>query len=697
MTAYLGRVVRAVLPTVSSSNAGGFWNPVMAQYYQQAGTWPPGGGNDPYFPYVTALLNGDGTNGAQNNTFLDGSSNAYTITRNGNTTQGSASPYFYPGCWSNYFDGAGDYLTCGGSSALAFGAGDFTLEMWVYPTAGTSKMIYDARPSSAAGLYPTLYINGSNAITYFTNGSDRITGASPVLNTWQHVAVVRASGVTKLYINGTQSGSSYTDANTYINGAARPIIGADGGNVASQNYAGYISNLRVVVGVAIYTSNFTPPTTPLTATAQTTLLICNSNAILDKSSTNNTITKVGDTQVSKFSSFSALLAYSSTYGGSMYLDGAGDYLNLPAGTGLNLTTSDMTIEAWVYPTARVTNSAYIISQSSYGVGSDFGFWITSTGTLQFYMTTGGANIVTSTGTVPLYAWTHVAVSRSGTSFKLFINGITDGTLTSSVSITNSFTPTTIGNSTNNTGSVYFPGYIANLRVVRGSAVYTANFTPPTTPVTAISGTQLLLNATNGGIIDAAGIADYETVANAQVSTSVVKYGTGSIAFDGTGDYLVPWNASTWAFGTGDWTIECWVYFNSVASTQYVFDTRANATSTSGVALNLSSTAFPVITVNNVTLFTSSTAIAATTWTHVALVKSSGTITLYLNGTKPVTGSGASSTSLTDQYLTIGTSIGNRDATATNHMNGYIDDFRITNGYARYTTNFTAPGGPFPTY
>jgi hypothetical protein len=203
--------------------------------------------------------------------------------------------------------------------------------------------------------------------------------------------------------------------------------------------------------------------------------------------------------------------------------------------------------------------------------------------------------------------------------------------------------------------------------------------------------------TNGGITDATAIADYETVANTQVSTSVVKYGTGSISFDGTGDYLVPWNATTWAFGTGNWTIECWVYFNSVASTQFVFDTRANATSTSGVALNLSATAFPVITVNNTTLFTSSTTIAATTWTHVALVKNSGTITLYLNGTKPTVGSAASATSLTDQYLTIGTSIGNRDTTATNHMNGYIDDFRITNGVARYTANFTAPGGPFPTF
>ena len=66
--------------------------------------------SDPYFYDVTMLLTGDGTNGAQNNTFLDSSSNAFSITRNGNTTQGSFSPY--GSLWSNYFNGATpDYLT----------------------------------------------------------------------------------------------------------------------------------------------------------------------------------------------------------------------------------------------------------------------------------------------------------------------------------------------------------------------------------------------------------------------------------------------------------------------------------------------------------------------------------------------------------------------------------------------------------
>ena len=85
---------------------------------------------DAQFPYTVLLLNGDGTNNAQNNTFLDSSTNNFTITRNGNATQGSFSPY--ANNWSWYFDGTGDYLVSSGRANIA--TGEFTIEAWVYPT-----------------------------------------------------------------------------------------------------------------------------------------------------------------------------------------------------------------------------------------------------------------------------------------------------------------------------------------------------------------------------------------------------------------------------------------------------------------------------------------------------------------------------------------------------------------------------------
>ena len=94
---------------------------------------------DPYFYDVPLLLSGDGTNGAQNNTFIDGSTNNFTITRNGNTTQGSFTPY--GPAWSNYFAGSSDYLTATNNTAYAFGTGDFCVEAWVYLVSTPSGQI----------------------------------------------------------------------------------------------------------------------------------------------------------------------------------------------------------------------------------------------------------------------------------------------------------------------------------------------------------------------------------------------------------------------------------------------------------------------------------------------------------------------------------------------------------------------------
>ena len=104
-----GNLIGAVnTPTLAS--APGVWDIEELKLAQQQNTWPLLKQPDPYFEYVSLLLSGEtaAINGAQNNTFQDSSTNNFTITRNGNTTQGSFSPYL-PN-WSNYFDGSGDYL-----------------------------------------------------------------------------------------------------------------------------------------------------------------------------------------------------------------------------------------------------------------------------------------------------------------------------------------------------------------------------------------------------------------------------------------------------------------------------------------------------------------------------------------------------------------------------------------------------------
>ena len=207
----------------------------------------------------TLLLSGIyGSNAATNNTFVDSSGYNNTITRSGNVTQGSFTPFN-----SNYsvnLNGSSNYISLPSSTNYVFGTGNFTIECWVMLGAapGSAAQVIDFRPASTQGLYPTLYISSDRTIRYYTNSADRITGSALTLNNWYHIAVVRNSSVTTLYVNGTASGSTYADTNLYLQGGI--FIGASyAGGASITNYlTGYVSNVRVTRGTALYTATFTP-------------------------------------------------------------------------------------------------------------------------------------------------------------------------------------------------------------------------------------------------------------------------------------------------------------------------------------------------------------------------------------------------------------------------------------------------------
>jgi hypothetical protein len=642
---------------------------------------------DPQFNYVTMLLHGDGTNGAQNNTFLDSSTNNFTITRNGNTTQGTFTPY--GSNWSNYFDGTGDYLELASNSAFNMNT-YCCLEAFVsYSTIGTSTLIA-GRDSSYWLGYNFTAIGGSANKFVFTinNGSSWQAVSStttPVVGVWYHVVGIKDNTTLRIYINGTQENTA-TFSGTAVTTSNVMGIGA---NQNTQNMAGYVSNTRLVLGassgVLPYTSNFTSPTTPLTAVSGTALLTCQSNRFIDNSTNNFTITKNGDTSVQRFSPFSPTTAYStSVIGGSAYFDGSGDTLSLASQTALNFGTGDFTLEAWVYATTTLGDATCIFTAVTTG-GMMFG---TNGGAGSGVWAIGRKNIAWdySSSTVPaVNQWQHVAVCRSGTSVRIFINGVQSGTTgTNSTAYDLSLGGTVSGYQVN-----YMNGYFSSIRATN-TALYTTTFTPPSAPLTAVSGTALLLLTTNAGILDNAMMNDLETVGNAQISTSVKKYGTGSIAFDGTGDALYATSQAT-TFGTGDFTLEFWIYFNAVNNgvVKYVYDMRNSGSTTASFLAQESSNAWTFWNGAGSVLstgFTGST-FSATTWTHVAICRSSGTTKFFVNGTQ--TGSVADTSSYANSTLTVGTRYSYSDG-----LNGYIDDLRITKGVARYTANFTAPTTAF---
>jgi len=242
---------------------------------------------------------------------------------------------------------------------------------------------------------------------------------------------------------------------------------------------------------------------------------------------------------------------------------------------------------------------------------------------------------------------------------------------------------------NNGSENSFPGYISNLRLVKGTAVYTASFTPNTAPLSAITNTSLLLNTVNAAIFDNAMMNDLETVGNAQISTTVKKYGTGSLAFDGTGDYLTGKSNPIYAIGTANFTVEAWVYPTAFSAYRAVFDTRTTL-SNGGMDLGLASSSAGVWGLykgSAVTVVQSSTNLTLNTWQHIAAVRSGSTVTLYLDGVS--VGSATDAQDFTEQGCHVGRTFDNYT------WSGYIDDLRVTRGYARYTTTFTPPTAAFP--
>lgn len=639
---------------------------------------------DPDFEYVSLLLQGDGTNGAQNNTFIDGSTNNFTVTRNGNATQGSFNPFGDQ--WSNYFDGTGDYLSLTNGTALQLSnLQAFTIEFWVNPQIiSNNRFIFlnynTVSPFQGYGF--GIGCNFSNTQFQFWDGGVWRSFGLLTANVWSHIAITyEGSGTTgRVFVNGTQSGSSFTiNSNiSYTSGTAN--IGTQ--TASTGFFAGYISNLRIIKGTAVYTSAFTPPTAPLTAITNTSLLTCRSNRFVDDSSNNFAITRFGDVSVRPFNPFSPPSAYSvSTSGGSGYFDGTGDYLSVADNANLRLGTSAFTIQAWIYRNVSGVDHSIIAKG---GATTGFVLQVTSTDVLRF--THGSTNIDTTT-TISPRAWTHIAAVRTGTGangFQLYINGVSSATAT----VATDFTETdALYVGADRSAATVMNGYIAGLKYTNGTA---ESISVPTAPPTATSNVALLLTFANAGIFDNASDNVLETVGNAQISTSVKKYGTGSLAFDGTGDWLLVPDSIDLRFGLGNFTVEFWLYLNvvSTGSTQAVI---AKGSGSFGWAVTIN-TSNQVTFFQSTTPFSSTGALSATTWYHIAVVRSgtgANQTKIYIDGINDGTLTAATNFNQTD-VMTIGA---NRAQQLP--MNGYIDSLRLTKGVARYTADFTPPASPYP--
>jgi hypothetical protein len=658
----------------------------------------------------------------QNNRAVDNSVNNFSIGTTGTVSFTKFSPfnltYQTSFSYGAYFDGTGDYLSVPYNSAFNL-TGDFTIEFWMNPTNLPSTT--GTAPQSYARIFSFGTYNAANSLGLEINSNDTgnlrrlvswyngtatsLTNNNAIdVGTWYHVAVVRSGTTITCYLNGTSTGT-ITGASAAVNTSQSFYIASLQGfeSDTSACFAGNISNFRVVKGTAVYTSNFTPPTTQLTAITNTSLLTCQSPTFIDNSTNNFTITVNGNTIPTTFSPFTntyTSLPYSAAIlGGSGYFDGTGDYVNIASQTQLNLGTSNFTIELWFYDDGSSLSYPTMLGNVTGWTSGSFSIRYNNTGhanKVGVYLNPSDP-LISSTNTFASKCWHHVALTRSGNTYTLYVDGTNQGSATQAGSFNLGFGGTNIGWSAWDGAQGYYKGYVTDVRVVSGTVLYNSTFVPPNSPLTAISNTQLLCNFTNGGIIDSSTINDSETVGNAQVNTTTKKYGSGSYYFDGTGDYLNV--ISIGVIGTTDFTCEGWFYHTSAGQAAIWWDTATSGYASSNFSIRtdyIDSSRSIYCNVGGVsTTFSYTNAVVfLNNWVHVALVRSGNTLKLYLNG-NAASGTGTLNTTSVDltNFKVAGAP---SPASGYSNFTGYISDFRFTR-IARYTANFTPPATSLPRF
>ena len=537
---------------------------------------------------------------------------------------------------SIYFDGSGDRIEATDNASFLFGTGAFSIECFYIPD-------FDTNGSSTIFLYD---IGSENIRVTFKNGDIRaqidsetqLTYSVGSLDqtTWYHIAFTRDSSGKVQLFHNGVEVGSYTGSTANITATTMRIADKHSG---SKEFTGYISNFRIVKGQLAYTLN--PET-----------------------------------------------------GASTSFDGSGDYIdttNPLSGTG------DFTMEGWIYHTTSGSYDGYFSTcQAS---GADGGIVVAID---KFFVTHGGGSsqIGFSGGAIGSNGvWYHVALQRISNVFYLYKNGVQQGSATATVNLTGS--TIRLGSRYMDNTTHLLTGYISNFRIVTGSAVYAASgFTPPTSPLTAISGTQLLTCQNSTGSItdassngytitangNAAGSAETPFATNFTVPTTDLsavggtntkflalkenapKYETGGCGWAYNKNANLAINDSNLVVGTGDFTIEFYYRFESHGDVAYplMFDYMENGyrfgysagSGTNPTSLGIVSSGSAFGGGGGTVHGTAGVGLNIDQWYHFAMVRTGGNVKVYIDGVELLSTTNGGSYNITDgKFKTNGTHAG----------------------------------------
>ena len=669
-----------------------------------------------------------------NNTyFTDVSSNNVSLSLSGTgdavTTQ-SYSPYskysffFYVQNGGN--GGAG--LTLDASANWYFGTSDFTIEWWQYwhEQVGGYSTLYDCNYATNSNCTIQTASGQNQYITYLNGTSNTMTESSAAeTGQWYHYALVRNGSGTnniKMYRNGV-----VTAQQTYTGNIGNNIsigIGKAISNTSTHMDHSSVCDFRIVNGTAVYTTTFTPPTEPLTDIANCVLLVSpkaiikdysGEGATLSRSYSNNiyTWTGIGNTSTMPFTPFDKLEYDPDVTGGSFQFTRSQS--GQLTGTLPTVGTGDFTIQCWIRLKELNSNSTFF-TNSTTSNGPIFQWYLQSASeTISVY---GDGSTINSNHKPPINTWIHIALVRdtSAGNMYFYMNGERLWSNAISSNLTLDFP---LGGSGMQIGCYssgeFMNGWIADMRfsdVAEYSPSNPSLFIVPESPLygsTPTSGSgstgNTVMHIATGKdlrVHDKSQTVPYLNMDGTGLSGegTIAKFGGNSMKFNGAGRYIIDAETRTTGYD-GDlfnlynedaFTIESWIYVTDNTAYNTIFHCG------SGSVSDGSFTQLAVHPTGVLNYYRSSTAVLASsasqisnnTWHHIALTGDGGTLRIFIDGVLKDTATSASSHY---PYAGMDMHIGDRmsGASSGNYpFGGYMQDFRITKGLARYTSAFTPP-------
>lgn len=482
--------------------------------------------------------------------FQDYSDSDHTITKYGSPLLKSFNANENPVLNNSaYFNGIDAYLTVPIHSDFNFGTSTFTVEFFIYPTSFTDwTSIISYASSSWAGWYIGYSI--TTGIPYFsTDDNTTVIYATDALtlDMWNHVAAVYNGTNLLFFVNGKYNNS--TALASIQSNTTDPL------NIG-RSPAGYYSH-SYVAGIRIsstdrYTTDFTPPRSLISDT-NTKLLIDFTEAGWGQGKTPASFTDSGDTGHTVTNVSSKVSGCTFWWGRVINFDGTGDYLTIPNNIDHSFNTEDFTVELYAYFT-NITGQRCLICNYQ-NTTDGWAIQLSASGYISINLSGDVYDIISST-TIVTNKWYHIAISGIVGSIKLFLDGVQQGSTYTGAINTDVTSVLQIGRilTTN-----YFPGYLANISIIKGQAIYTIDFTPPSQPTSigyigdinsgqgrnvwdeAFMGVYHMNQNPTGGadcILDSTGYINHGTPAGSMTSNDLIVEGVGkSITFDDTDDAI----------------------------------------------------------------------------------------------------------------------------------------------------------------